>query len=46
MPNRPHTLIESWLLFDAIGAESLHDANAGPNAIRAQRPLWTLPAGE
>ena len=23
MPNRPHTLIESWLLFDAISAESL-----------------------
>ena len=22
MPNRPHTLIESWLPFDAIGAEA------------------------
>ncbi len=29
MPNRPHTLIESWLLFDAIGAESLLGRRVG-----------------
>jgi len=29
MPNRPHMLIESWLPFDAISAESLLGRRVG-----------------
>ena len=42
MPKRSTVLLESWLPFDAIGAESLRDANAGPNALRAQKVLRVL----
>ena len=40
MPNRPHVLLESWLPFDAIGAESLRDASAARKPPLNRLHVW------
>jgi len=40
MPNRPHILLESWLPFDVIGAESLRDASAARKPPLNRLHVW------
>jgi len=40
MPDRPHVLLESWLPFDAIGAESLRDASAARKPPLNRLHVW------
>ncbi len=40
MPHRPSLLIESWLPFDAIGAESLRDASAAQKPPLNRLHVW------
>jgi putative DNA methylase len=40
MPHRPHVLLESWLPFDKVGAESLRDASAARKPPLNRLHVW------